>query len=127
MENMDESNVSNEIQSGLTIYKEKLKELRKIKMEGIVVRSTARWCEQGDKSTSYFLGLEKRNYLDKLIASLHDSNKERKTKRSGIMKILVRHFGHLFSERSIDRKKSRGIRRWTLHYTAYRSTEQGIE
>ena len=102
MENMDECNVSNEMQSRLTVGREQLEELRKIKMEGIVVRSRARWYEQGEKSTAYFLGLEKRNYLNKLIASLHDSNHERKTKQTDIMEILVRHFAHLFSERPID-------------------------
>ena len=111
IENMDESNVSNEIQSRLTVYQEKLEELRKMKMEGVVVRSRARWYEQGEKSTAYFLGLEKRNYLNRIIASLHDSNKEKKTKQADIMEILVRHFTQLFSERPIDCKKSGGIRR----------------
>ena len=82
IENMDESNVSNEIQSRLTVYQKKLEELRKIEMEGVVVRSMAWWYEQGEKSTAYFLGLEKRNYVNKLIASLHDSMKKRQNRRT---------------------------------------------
>ena len=58
IENMDEINVLIEIQSRLTVYQNKLEELRKMKMEGVVVRSRARWYEQGEKSTAYFLGLE---------------------------------------------------------------------
>ena len=106
MENMDECNDSDEIQSKLTVHREKLEELRKIKMEGIVVRSRTRWYEQGEKSTAYFLGLEKRNYLSKLIASLHNSNNEKKTEQTDIMEILVQHFVQLFSERPIDCKKA---------------------
>ena len=106
MENMDECNDSEEIQSKLTVHREKLEELRKIKMEGIVVRSRTRWYEQGEKSTAYFLGLEKRNYLSKLIASLHNSNNEKKTEQTDIMEILVQHFVQLFSEWPIDCKKA---------------------
>ena len=66
----------------------------------------ARWYEDGEKSTAYFLGLEKRNYLNKLIASLRDSNDEKRTKQTEIMDILIKHFSDLFAERPIDRVKA---------------------
>ena len=106
MEYLDEENESEEIQSRLTECKEKLEELRKVKIEGIVTRSRTRWYEQGEKSTAYFMGLEKRNYSNKLIASLFDSNNEKKTLQTEIMDILVEHFSNLFSERPIDRIKA---------------------
>ena len=37
------------------------------KVEGIIVRSRARWHEHGEKSTKYFLSLEKRNHVRKHI------------------------------------------------------------
>jgi len=37
----------------------------KKKVEGIIVRSRARWHKHGEKSTKYFLNLEKRNHIRK--------------------------------------------------------------
>ena len=105
MENV-EGNMSNEMQSWLTIYREKLEEIRKTKIEGIITRSRTQWYEEGEKSTAYFLGLEKRNYVNKLIASLRDKTNEKKTKQTEIIEILVQHFSDLFAERPIDRVKA---------------------
>ena len=38
--------------------------LREKKMEGVLLRSTARWIAEGEKITSFY-GLEKRNYVSK--------------------------------------------------------------
>ena len=46
---------------------------------GSIIRSRARWYEEGEKSTRYFLNLEKRNFYSKLIPSL-------KNKREGVKK-----------------------------------------
>ena len=46
-----------------------LEEVRKPYIEGIAIRSRARWYEQSEKSTKYFLGLEKRNFLSKVTAA----------------------------------------------------------
>ncbi|KAK6171854.1 hypothetical protein SNE40_018278 [Patella caerulea] len=48
----------------------KLEEHRKKKTEGIIVRSRAKWTEEGERSTSYFLNLEKRNYTNKSIQEI---------------------------------------------------------
>ena len=40
------------------------------KTEGIIVRSRARWHDHGEKSTKYFLNLEKRNHMRKHIRKL---------------------------------------------------------
>lgn len=37
------------------------------KLQGTIIRSRARWVEQGEKSTSYFLNLEKRNKCNNTI------------------------------------------------------------
>ena len=106
IENLPDHNMTEEIQSRLVVYREKLEELRKVKMEGIVTRSRTRWYEEGEKSTAYFMGLEKRNYVNKLIAALRDKNNEKKTKQTEIMEILFQHFSDLFAERPIDRIKA---------------------
>ncbi len=44
--------------------------LREKKMEGVLLRSRARWIADGEKVTSYFCSLEKRNYVNKRIIKL---------------------------------------------------------
>ena len=43
------------------------------KVEGIIVRSRARWHEHGEKNSKYFLNLEKRNNIKKHIRKLYIS------------------------------------------------------
>ena len=106
IENLTVHNMTDEMQSRLAVCRENLEDLRKVKMEGIVTRSRTRWYEEGEKSTAYFMGLEKRNYVNKLIAALRDKNNEKKTKQTDIMEILVQHFSELFAERPIDHIKA---------------------
>ena len=42
----------------------------KKKTKGIIIRARARWYDHGEKSTKYFLNLEKRNYLKKHMRKL---------------------------------------------------------
>ena len=43
--------------------KESLEHFYEEKFQGIIIRTGARWCEHGEKSTTYFLNLEKRNHV----------------------------------------------------------------
>ena len=43
------------------------------KVEGIIVRARARWHEHAEKSSKYFLNLEKRNHIRKHIRKLNMS------------------------------------------------------
>ena len=40
------------------------------KPQGIIIRTRARWCEHGEKSTKYFLNLQKRNHVKKHVRKL---------------------------------------------------------
>ena len=44
--------------------------VQKVKTNGIILRSKAKWVENGEKNTKYFLNLEKRNYNIKYIKCL---------------------------------------------------------
>ena len=53
-----------------TLLEEKrasLEQLRKQKLQGHMIRSRARWVEEGEKPTKYFCHLESRNFLNKTI------------------------------------------------------------
>ena len=47
-----------------------MKQMYDKKVEGIIVRSRARWYEHGEKNSKYFFNLEKRNHIRKDIRKL---------------------------------------------------------
>ena len=51
--------------SALNVLKEKLEHLYAKKVEGIIIKSRARWHEHGARNLKYFLNLEKRNHVRK--------------------------------------------------------------
>ena len=85
----------------LSRCKNKLEDSHRKSSEGLIVRSRARWYESGEKSTAYFLGLEKRNYASKIIPSLCVGT-EKITKQNEIIERLVDHFRNVFRERPIN-------------------------
>ena len=61
----------------LRILKENnLKEIRKGKINGIILRTKARWAAQGEKVTKYFCNLEKRHFISKQMFKLINKNGE---------------------------------------------------
>ena len=56
--------------------KKELIELRKKKIEGVMIRSKARWSAEGEKITKYFCNLEKRHFVSKQMFKLVDSKGE---------------------------------------------------
>ena len=69
-------------------YKKELEEFRKPYIDGLIVRSRARWHEEGEKSSKYFLGLEKRNATNKSITVLK-VGQQKITRSSSILKTLT--------------------------------------
>ena len=53
----------------------KLAQIYKERSEGAKVRSRSRWWEEGEKSTTYFHGLEKKNDSDEEYGTLKNENK----------------------------------------------------
>ena len=56
--------------------KEKLEKVSNKKIKGTILRSKARWYENGEKNSKYFLNLEKGNILRKQISKLKLSSGE---------------------------------------------------
>ena len=54
----------------LWVVQEELETFYEKKVEGIIIRSRARWYEHGERSSKYFLNLEKRNHVKKHIRKL---------------------------------------------------------
>ena len=87
----------------LELAKDSLEQLRKHKLEGIIVRSRAKWREEGERSTSYFLNMEKRMFSDKLIATLENSDGKLITNQKEIINRLVEYYREIFKKRSVDK------------------------
>ena len=58
----------------ITQTKNKIEEIYDKRLNGIKLRSKARWVEEGEKSSRYFMNLEKRNYERKIMNRLATSD-----------------------------------------------------
>lgn len=65
-----ERNPSNSTKLDLEKAKYELEKLLEEKTNGLIKRSKVRWYEEGERSTKYFLNLEKRNYSKKTVNKL---------------------------------------------------------
>ena len=54
----------------VTELKDELKEIRGKRLQGTLIRSRARWVEEGEKASRYFCNLENRNFVSKRMSSL---------------------------------------------------------
>ena len=75
IENLEKLNTKTEID--VTTLKEKNDELlllRQKRIEGVMLRSKAKWIAEGEKISNYFCNLEKRHYVSKSINKLYVKN-----------------------------------------------------
>ena len=79
--------------------KNKLEEIRKIKIDGVMLRSRCRYEDLGEKPTKYFLNLESRNYQDKVINHLIDENGDEVYKTKDILDTQKRYYKNLYKEK----------------------------
>ena len=70
---------------------EELEDIRKGRIQGIIIRSRLKWAEEGEKPTRYFCNLESRNYVNKVIAKVVKDDGTVVTKQKEIFE-EVKHF-----------------------------------
>ena len=84
----------------LETAKAELDELYNYITEGSILRSKVRWFERGEKSSKYFLGLEKRNknmtHVQKLLANPYSS--EEITEFNEVQNELKRFYKNLYTK-----------------------------
>jgi exonuclease III len=78
--------------------KREIELMEKHKARGAMLRSKCRWIEEGEKNTSYFLRLEKNNYLNKNISQL-EVNNEKITDPKLILDAECNFYKELYSEK----------------------------
>ena len=72
------------------------------KMEGVLLRSRARWIAEGEKIKTYFCELEKRNYVSKQMIKLTANNGEEIHEVKDIIKEVKTFYERLYSERQVE-------------------------
>ena len=82
--------------------KNELENLRKEKLNGIMVRARIRWAEEGEKPTEYFCSLEFRNYVNKIIPSVHKEDGTVINKQSEILQEVKNFYSNLFAYQDKD-------------------------
>ena len=81
--------------------KDDLKVLREEAIEGLMVRSKAKWQREGEKCTKYFCSLEKRNYVEKTMSKLKlDEDGKFTTDTTVILKEQQKFYKELYRSRS---------------------------
>ena len=96
-----ESNPNDSNATRFNAAQEQLEMFYEEKTKGIIIRARARWHEHGEKSTKYFLNLEKRNHVKKHIRKLWLSGAI-KTDPSCILKELERFYSDLYESKNHD-------------------------
>jgi hypothetical protein len=81
------------------ILKGELNEYSNYVTEGIILRSKCKWYEEGEKSTKYFLNLERRNKKKSCIRKVFSNNLE-VTNQNKILKHISDFYGDLYSLKS---------------------------
>ena len=82
------------------IIKAKLDEQYKIKSKGYQIRSRAKYVEEGEQSTKYFLGLEKSRQNHNCICSLTDNHGRTVYSDEEILDVATQFYSELYTNRS---------------------------
>ena len=97
-----ELNISNENYPRYQSLKQDIEDIKRIKTEGIMLRSKAKWIEYREKNSKYFFNLEKRNYNMKYIKKLLTSNGNEITSPNGILQEEVSFYSKLYTSNIAD-------------------------
>ena len=80
--------------------KRKLEVISFERTRGACVRSKARWHEFGERSSKYFLNLEKRNFSNKCINKLIDGDNKTITEPKAILEEQKKYYQNLYSSQN---------------------------
>ena len=76
------------------------------KADGIKLRSKAKWMEEGEKNTKYFLNLEKRNYNSTCIKKLIIKDEQERTNVKDIIQEQENFYKDLYSSKIEDNQST---------------------
>ena len=86
----------------MMLKKEQLVAIRDKRMEGVILRSKARWIADGEKVSSYFCNLEKRHFISKNMAYLTDKHGNNLSDQKDILNEVHGFYENLYKEFKAD-------------------------
>ena len=81
--------------------KTRLQEIRANTIDGVIIRSRCRYEDLGEKPSSYFFGLEKRNYTNKVITKIIENDGHECTTTNEILNSQKTYYKTLYSEKNV--------------------------
>ena len=91
-------NIEDEKLNTLVQKKQRLTEIRKTKIEGVMLRSRVRYEDLGEKPTKYFLNLENRQFTNKVMNKIIEENGNEFTDTQDILNSQKRFYQTLYDE-----------------------------
>ena len=91
-----------EDQKMLDQKQKELKEIREKRIDGVILRSRARWIAHGERVNRYFCNLEKRHYISKNMARLIGRDGSVITDNDGILLEVKNFYETLYEKRSVE-------------------------
>ena len=85
--------------------KQEIQQIEDKEIEGIIIRSKVNWYEHGEKSTKYFLGLEKSKAINKHVKKL-ETNNSTITNPDDILNEEVKYYKNLYSAKKCKNNTS---------------------
>ena len=104
----------------------------KTELDGIIMRAKAQWVEEGEKSTRYFMNLEKSKGSKKSITKIITEEKREIKDSEGISTETVKFYKRLFSSRNVQQRNiseylSASNNNSTVTQSTYYEIEQRLE
>ena len=81
--------------------KTRLQEIRANTIDGVIIRSRSIYEDLGEKPSSYFFGLEKRNYTNKVITKIIENDGHECTTTNEILNSQKTYYKTLYSEKNV--------------------------
>ena len=97
LESKFQENPSEVLHNNIFEVKTELEQELEKKTKGALVRSRARWYEEGERSSKYFLGMEKRNYSNKCINRIKLDDESITADRKQIIEQVNRFYKKLYT------------------------------
>ena len=106
IDNLEARLTANDDLRNLEDVKLQLENLRKEKLIGSMIRSRAKWVDEGEKPSKYFLNLESRNYTNKTIQRVDLGNGNIIVEQGQILKEIQQFYENLYAshEENIEDK-----------------------
>ena len=100
--NNDFSNIDDEKILNLSQKKTILTDIRKEKIEGVMLRSRSRYQDLGEKPSKYFFNLENRNFVNKAMNEIIENDGTEYSETKEILKCQQKFYENLYSDISND-------------------------